>query len=57
MTLMVLGGVLVGLSLAGLIGYGVRRFFTELLSEVETERTDLAQDANRCTQTLSRYVR
>lgn len=49
-----IGAVLVGLSVAALIGYGVRRFFVELLGDVQTERADLARD--RCAQRLTRYV-
>lgn len=50
------GAVLVSLSAVLLCVYGVRQFFTSILSDAEAERSDLAQQASPCQQTLGRFT-
>jgi hypothetical protein len=52
-----IGAALVIISVVGILGYGVRRFFCGLLAEDEAARTDLAREAHPCAQTLLRFHR
>lgn len=51
------GAGLVVLSVIGLCYQGLHAFFGALLSDVEDERIDLAQQASPCRQDLTRYQR